>query len=393
MEFLKRLLQVPASSFFLFGPRGTGKTTWLQQRFAEALWIDLLRPDVYRRMSARPERLAELVRATPADQTVVLDEIQRVPELLNVVHHLIESEPTRRFVMTGSSARKLRKGGVDLLAGRAVMRSLHPFLAAELPAFDLGQGLRYGLLPLVRAASDPEDVLAAYATLYMEQEVKVEGWVRNLGAFARFLEALSFSHGATLNLSNVARDCQVERRTAAGYLEVLEDMLLAFRIPVFTRRASRRTSVHPKFFYFDTGVFRSLRPAGPLDRPEEIEGAALEGLLAQHLRAWIAYAERNLALYTWRTPRGSEIDFILYGADGFLAIEVKNTGQVRSGDLRALRAFRREYPSCQSVLLYRGEERLLRDDVLCLPVGEFLRGLHPGRDPGTLGVRQESHGK
>jgi predicted AAA+ superfamily ATPase len=202
---------------------------------------------------------------------VVIDEVQRVPELLNVFHDLIERHPGLPFVLTGSSARKLRRGGVNLLAGRALYRTLHPFMAAELSIFSLDAALVDGLLPVV-AAPRPADVVKAYATLYLEEEVRLEGWARNVGSFARFLEAVSFSHAAVLNISNVARECQIERKTVAGYIEVLEDLLLSFRLPVFTRRARRRTSGHPKFFVFDAGVYRSLRPKGPLDRTEEIDG-------------------------------------------------------------------------------------------------------------------------
>ena len=209
------------------------------------------------------------------------------------------------------------------------------------------------------ASPRPPDSLAAYASLYLEQEVQLEGWARDVGRFTRFLEAISFSHGAVLSVANVARECEVERKTVAGYLEVLEDLLLCFRVPVFTRRARRRTTVHPKFYFFDAGVFRALRPAGPLDRPEEIEGAALEGLVAQHLRAWVAYSDREAELFFWRTRAGTEVDFVVYGEAGFWAIEVKNSARIRPQDLRALEAFAADYPECEPLLLYRGEERRL----------------------------------
>jgi len=379
MEYLPRFFGPPDQSFFLFGPRGTGKSSWVRNVLADALVVDLLKPNVFREMSARPERLGELVLAHPERDTVVVDEVQRVPELLNVVHELIEGQRDLRFVLTGSSARKLRRGGVDLLAGRAVYRTLHPFMAAELPSFDLESALVEGLLPMVVAAPDPADVLDAYATLYLEEEVKLEGWARDVGNFARFLEAASFSHAAVLNISNVARECQIERKTVAGYLEVLEDLLLSFRIPIFTRRAKRQTSAHPKFYLFDAGVYRSLRPKGPLDRSEEIDGAAFEGLVAQHVRAWIAYSGRDCELFYWRTRAGVEVDFVVYGRDGFWAIEVKNTATVRSQDLRALKSFRNDYPECTPLFLYRGEDRLLVDGVLCVPGEEFLRGLTPDR--------------
>lgn len=379
MSLVRRFLRLPDRSFFLLGPRGTGKTTWLQAELPDAVFVNLLRPDVYREMRARPERLRELVLGEPSRRDVVVDEVQRVPELLPVVHDLLEGGPRRRYVLTGSSARKLRRGGADLLAGRALMRTLHPFLAAELPTFNLERSLETGLVPLVVASENPEEVLAAYAALYLEQEVQAEGLVRNVGSFARFLEMVSFSHAAVLNASNVARESQVSRRTVVGFLEVLEDLLLSFRVPVFTRKARRETAAHPKLFLFDTGVFRSLRPRGPLDRPEEIEGAALEGLVAQHLRAWIAYANGAFELCYWRTRSGVEVDFVVYGPDGFWAIEVKNRRKVRPEDLRGLKAFTEDYPKCEALLLYRGAERLRIGGVRCAPVADFLRQLRPGR--------------
>jgi len=330
-------------------------------------------------MAARPERLRELVRGHPEAKDVVVDEVQRVPELLHVVHDLMESRQAPRFVLTGSSARKLRRGGVDLLAGRAIVESMHPFMAAEMPAFDLENALEIGLVPLVVEAVDPQAALSAYAALYLEQEVQAEGLVRNIGAFARFLEVVSFSHASVLNVSNVARESQVNRKTVEGYLEILEDLLLAFRIPVFTRRARRQTTAHPKFYLFDAGVYRSLRPAGPLDRPEEIGGAALEGLVAQHLRAWIAYTREDDTLFYWRTRSGVEVDFVVYGRSGFWVIEVKNTATVRSADVRPLQAFSNDYPDCKPLLLYRGSDRLGVGGIRCEPVDLFLKRLRPGR--------------
>ncbi|MDE2653176.1 MAG: AAA family ATPase [Gemmatimonadota bacterium] len=380
MTTLPRFLTLPSGSFFLFGPRGTGKTTWLRSVLPGALVVDLLRSGEYRRLSARPERLAERVRSAPPGSDIVVDEVQRVPELLNVVHSLMQSGGGHRFVLTGSSARKLRSGGVNLLAGRAMLRTMHPFMAGELGcSFDLEATLRLGTVPTVVDSDDPASALDAYASLYVEQEVRAEGLARDVGSFSRFLEAAAFSHAATLNVSEVARECETSRSTVVGYLELLEDLLLAFRLPVFTRRAKRRLVSHPRFFYFDCGVFRSLRPAGPLDRPAEIGGAALEGLVAQHLRAWLAYSDSGARLYYWRTRGGSEVDFVLYGAPGIWAFDVMNADRVRPADLRGLTAFGREYPEAHRVLLYRGEYRLVRRGVLCLPVGDFLHGLSPER--------------
>jgi predicted AAA+ superfamily ATPase len=378
MATIGRFLTASKSSFFLFGPRGTGKSTWLRQAFPEALWLDLLDPALLRIVKARPERLIEMIDGRPDVTDVVIDEIQKAPELLDVVHRLIEASRPLRFVLTGSSARKLRRGASNLLGGRVVQAEMHPFMAAELnEAFDLQRALQTGMVPLIWHSSDPASTLAAYAGLYLNEEVKAEALVRDIGAFARFLEAISFSHGSLLNLAAIARDCQVNRKTVEGYLSVLEDLLLAFRVPIFAKRAKRQLVAHEKFYYFDTGVFRSIRPAGPLDRPEEIDGAALEGLIAQHLRAWIAYRGDGDGLYFWRTKSGVEINFVVYGTNCFTAWEVKRSARVDKKDLRALKAFGVDYPEARLVLLYLGQERLRIDDIEIEPCEAFLRSLSP----------------
>ena len=377
---IPRFFSLPKESFFLFGPRGTGKSTWLKKWREEALWIDLLEPDLVRQFQARPERLKEWVLGNPEKSHVIVDEIQKVPELLSVVHSLIEEKKGTQFILTGSSARKIKKAGVDLLAGRALNLSLHPFMASELGSqFNLDKSLHLGMLPLVLMSSEPDKVLKTYASLYVREEVQAEGLVRNIGGFSRFLESISFSHGSLLNISNVARECEIERKVVEGYLSILEDLLLAYRIPVFTKRAKRKTTIHPKFYYFDPGVYRSLRPAGPLDRPEEIDGAALEGLVGQHLRAWNDYRDDKNRLYYWRTRAGVEVDFVLYGPEVFWAIEVKNTARIREEDLSSLRTFHVEYPNSTPLFLYRGKDRLRKGNILCMPINEFLMQLHPTR--------------
>lgn len=197
---IPRFFKAPQQSFFLFGPRGTGKSTWLRNNYPDALWVDLLEPETFRSLSARPERLRELVLGNRDKKIVVIDEVQKIPELLSLVHTLIESDKTRRFILTGSSARKLKKTGVDLLAGRVLLRTMHPFVAGELGSgFDLIQALSVGLVPLVTCAPSPSDVLRTYAALYVQEEVKMEGLTRNVGDFSRFLEAITFSHGSELN--------------------------------------------------------------------------------------------------------------------------------------------------------------------------------------------------
>lgn len=386
MELIRRIFVPPASSFFLFGPRGTGKSTWLRQNMPDAFFIDLLNPEEYRAYLSAPERLRQVVDAQPKVRQVVIDEVQKAPQLLDVVHGLIEHAPKRalQFVLTGSSSRKLKRAGVDLLAGRVLMRTLHPFMAAELgERFDLARALRLGMLPLVLGSSDPEETLRSYVSLYLREEVQAEGLIRNVGDFARFVEAISLSHGALLNTSEVARECQVNRKTADGFVQILEDLLLGFRLPVFTRRAKRRLVQHPKFYYMDAGVYRSLRPRGPLDLPEMIGGACLEGLVAQHLRAWIAYSRGEHSLYFWRTQAGLEVDFVLYGDSTFLALEVKSGRTASESDTRALRAFLEDYPQARACLLYGGRQRLQIGPVLCLPCQEFLASLRPDQPPAA----------
>jgi len=340
----------------------------------------LLDPEQFRSYMARPERLRGRIAAEPDKRVVVVDEIQKVPALLDVVHQVIETERAPRFVLTGSSSRRLRQAGVDMLAGRAILRSMHPFMAAELGSrFNLDSALERGLVPLVWNSKRGDDVLKSYVSVYVNEEVQREGIVRRLDNFSRFLEAISFSHASILNVTEVARESEVSRNTVDSYVHVLEDLLLAFRIPVFTKRAKRQLTSHPKFFWFDAGVFRSIRPAGPLDRREEIGGAALEGLVAQHLRAWMDYSDSDYQLSFWRTKSGSEVDFIVYGSDGFWAMEVKHSARVRRSDLRSLRAFLEDYPQAEARFLYRGSERIVMDGILCVPVDEYLGDMIPNR--------------
>jgi len=380
MELKNRFFQLPSQSFFLFGPRGTGKSTWLKRLFPKAIYVDFLSPDVYRTFSAKPERLKELIKGNPSEKTIIIDEIQKAPILLDVVHQVLEESKDLQFILTGSSAKKLKKQGVDLLAGRVLLKTLHPFMAAELGQdFQLEKALQYGMLPLVWGAKNPQEALGAYISLYLKEEVQMEGLVRNIGSFSRFLEAISFSQGAVLNTSQVARECQVERKTVEGYLGILEDLMLGFRLSLFRKRSKRYLSQHPKFYYFDAGVFRSTRPKGPLDTPEEIAGATLEGLVAQQLRAFIAYSSLGYELFFWRTKSGVEVDFVIYGADDFTAIEVKNSRTVHPKDLNGLLSFRQDYPQSKLLFLYRGKERLKIKDVFCLPCEEFLKNLVPGQ--------------
>jgi predicted AAA+ superfamily ATPase len=382
--FHERLFKEPNSSYFLFGPRGTGKSTWLKRNHQQSLWIDLLDPPTFRSYVSRPELLIELVEANKDKKYVVIDEIQKVPDLLSVVHSLIEKKWGIHFILTGSSARKLKKTGVDLLAGRALIRTFHPFMAIEIKnEFNLEKALSYGMLPLVISSDVPKEVLKAYVATYLQQEVQAEGLVRNIGHFARFLEIISFSHGELINVSNIARDSEVERKLVISYLSILEDLLLSFTLPVFTKRAKRELVAHEKLYIFDPGVYRSLRPMGPMDRPELADGHALEGLVGQHLRAWIAYSGRDCKLYFWRTRHGVEVDFIIYGEDTFSAFEVKSSKRISPEDVRALKAFKEDYPNANVCLIYTGHERLLVNSILCIPCTEFLLNLDPQKQFST----------
>ncbi len=381
MVQVPRFFTPPDGSFFLLGPRGTGKSWWTRHTYPDALVIDLLDPGMERRLLARPELLESMVEGMPDTGTVVIDEVQKNPALLDVVHRLIERKQGWRFILTGSSARKLRRGGVNLLGGRASHAQFFPYSAGELgDTFSLNTALQCGLVPGILGAVNPSEALAAYCDLYIREEVQAERLTRNVADFARFLEAISFSHGSQLNIANVARECGVERKSTSAYLDILEDLLLSTRLEPFTRRAQRAVVAHPKFYFFDVGVFRSIRPAGPLDRTEEIDGAALEGLAFQHLRTWSAWGgggRRDVKF--WRTRTGHEVDFVVYSPDEFLAIEVKNSGTVRDSDLRSLKIFVEEYPEATPILLYRGTERLRQHGIWCLPIEEFLLALHPVR--------------
>lgn len=234
MQEITRFFQIPENSIFLFGPRGTGKSTLIKSRFPNALRIDLLKPEVLRSYDAFPERLYKTIEAHAGSPVVVLDEIQRVPNLLPIVHDLIEQKKGLQFILTGSSSRKLKRSGVDLLGGRALNCSLYPFMAAELgPLFSLNEALEFGLLPLLFGKKDPQAILNGYVSLYLDEEVKAEGLVRNVGNFSRFLEIISFSHGSLLNITNIARECEVKRTTVENYIKILEDLLLAYQLPVF----------------------------------------------------------------------------------------------------------------------------------------------------------------
>ena len=378
ISHINRLLTLPSEneSVFLFGPRGTGKSTWLKRHFPDALYLDLLEPALSRRLLARAEYLEALVDGSGA-KTIIIDEVQKIPALLEVVHRIIENQPDRRFILTGSSARKLKRTGVDLLAGRAHICNCFPFLAAELKhLFKLEEALIYGTIPVIFSSENRQTALESYLATYVDQEVRQEGLVRHIGHFHRFLEVLSLSHGSLLNTSEIARECEVPRKSVEGFISVVEDLLLGYRLPVFSRRAKRILIKQNKFYFIDQGVFSGLRPRGALDSPTEIFGAALEGLVFQHFMSWLKYFNVKMSLYFWRTRAGMEVDFVLYGEDGFYAVEVKNSSMVHKKDLHSLKSFVTDYPEASAILLYRGKETLLVDNIRCIPCEEFLKSLN-----------------
>lgn len=378
LNYLRRVFREPETSYFLFGPRGIGKSTMTAHRHPDALLIDLRLADIRYRLSASPDYLKELVLAQPDGATIIIDEIQKVPELLSIVHLLIEKKRGWKFILTGSSARKLKRQGVDLLGGRALRKELFPFMACELgDLFNFEDALEYGLLPLRFAQLDPSETLQAYIALYLDEEVRSEGLIRNYEPFARFLQAMSLTHGTLLNATNVGRECMVKRGTVNDWIAILDDLLISFQLNVFTHRAKREMSAHPKFYFFDVGVYKALRPKGVKDTKQEINGAALEGLVAQHLMAWKAYSSTQHDIFFWRTRSGVEIDFVVFGELGLWAIEVKNNTTIRPDDLRGLVEFQKDYPQAKTILLYRGTDRLVKNNVLCMPCDEFLKNLLP----------------
>jgi predicted AAA+ superfamily ATPase len=373
VHLIKRAFVPPSQSYFLFGPRGVGKSTWVEELYPDALRIDLLSPDMERQLLGRPESLRNIV-AAYSGSTIIIDEVQKVPSVLTVVHQLIEEKRGLQFILTGSNARKLKQAGADLLGGRALRRFLHPFICDELgAAFSMTDALRYGLIPLIWNAEDKNGMLQAYINLYLKEEIQQEGLVRRLEDFARFLEAISFSHGSILNASNISRECEVNRKTVENYIQILDDLLIGYQLPVFSKKAKRDLIKSNKFYFFDSGVFNTLRPKGPLDKPEEIGGAALEGLVAQQLRAWIDYYHPDYNLYFWRTKGKLEVDFIIYGPDIFAAIEVKASRQVMYKETRSLREFKKDYPQAKLYMLYGGEHHYVEDDVNVIPCELFLK--------------------
>lgn len=367
-----RLLTPPShKSFFLLGPRSTGKTTWAEGHFKSALKFDLLEASTYYALLADPGRLSKMIPESNKEW-VLIDEVQRVPELLNEIHRLIEKKKYK-FILTGSSARKLRKAGVNLLAGRALSHYFFPLTAKELGKdFNLKKALQFGMLPPVWNQEKPKLFLQSYIKTYLREEIQEEGLTRSLPAFSRFLEAATYSQGAVLNISNVARDCSVERKVVEDYFSILEDLMLGVRLPVFSKHAKRKLIARSKFYFFDVGVFRALRPAGPLDSEMEVDGPALETLVLQELRALNHYFDLDFTIQYWQTTHQKEVDFVLYGPKGLIAIEVKRSGQFRESELEGLRLFSKDYPVAKCFFVYGGDRHFEHNGIEIVPIQDFL---------------------
>ena len=335
---LQRILKAPKQSFFLLGPRGSGKSTWLRITFPDAYVIDLLSEEIYQRLLANPGLFAYELRAVSPDKWLIVDEVQRLPNLLNEVHRFIE-EKRLRFVLCGSSARKLKRADVNLLAGRALHRSMHPFVPEEVGAqFDTEKALRYGLLPIVWDSTAKEETLAAYAQLYLKEEIQAEALVRNLPGFARFLPVAGLFHGKTVNETHIGREAQVARTTVAGYLDILEETLLCFRLPAYEAKLRVRERKLPKWYWCDPGIVRAMKRAKG-DLVAEEREALFEGMVAQLLRAYKDYRGTYDEMFYWAPAGqpGTEVDFLLLRGSDLIAIEAKSGNTFHEGWFKGLR--------------------------------------------------------
>lgn len=375
-----RLLPTPSRSVLLFGPRGTGKSTWIRSRFADTPTYDLLDTRESLRLNREPGALYRELLPLPSGSWAVVDEVQKAPALLDEVHRLIESRGLN-FVLSGSSARKLRRGGTNLLAGRAVTVSMFPLVSAELDFdVDVTRALRFGTLPLAVTEDDPQDFLRTYAETYLDQEIRAEALTRDLGAFSRFLEIAARQNGQLTNVASIARDAGVARKTVASHFEVLVDTLIGYWLPPWKLKPANRQVQRSKFYLFDCGVARALSGRVMYPPTEEERGALLETWLLGEMRAHLAYSGLHYPLRFWRNHQGTEVDVLCETAQGFVAVEIKAGPRWERGFNRGLRTVRSDLgpdrTSCHGV--YLGEREAVVDDVVVHPVLSFLKRMWGG---------------
>lgn len=380
----KRALDLPPpgeETFFLWGPRQTGKSTLLRQAYPDtSVWIDLLKSEQFRRYNDHPERLREEVEAQPGHyrvRQIVIDEIQKVPGLLDEVHWLIENRGLH-FALCGSSARKVKRGAANLLGGRALRFELGGLSAHELgESFDLERMLNHGYLPRMYEASDPGRRLDAYVSDYLKEEVAAEGLVRHLPDFSSFLDVAALSDGDVVNFSSVARECGVSSPTAKNYFQILEDTLLARWLPAYRKQPRRRVTAAPKFYFSDVGVVNRLARRGRLRQGSDLYGKAFENWVFHELSTYIDYREYDRELFYWRTVGGVEVDFIL-GSE--TAIEAKSSARITSDHLKGLRSLPDDYPNIERRVVVCTESRPRRTDdgIDILPAKTFVERLWNG---------------
>lgn len=383
MYMFQRKIALPANpreSLFLWGPRQTGKSTLLRRLYPDAAWIDLLKADEFRRYNDRPELLRQEIEAKGQKKLVVIDEIQKVPSLLDEVHWLIENQKTR-FVLCGSSARKLRRGHANLLGGRALRYELFGLVFSELrDEFDLGKILNRGYLPRHYTSERSSSLLRSYVGDYLKEEIAAEGLARNLASFSSFLDAASLSDAELVNFSTIARECGVSGPTIRGYFEILTDTLMGRWLPAYTKRPKRRVIGAPKFYFSDVGVVNVLAKRRQLEPGTELFGKAFENWVFHELCARDHYTENFLGLSYWRLAGGTEVDFIVGDMD--FAIEAKSTTKVTSDHLAGLRALAQDQSRIKKriVVCLEPKARMTEDKILILPAREFATRLWAGMD-------------
>jgi len=374
MEVERQLKLAPLlamKSFFLFGPRATGKTTLIRQQLAQtATIIDLLDSRYFLRLSGAPHELESLIAAAPAD-IIVIDEIQRIPELLNEIHRLIETQNIT-FLLTGSSARKLRRGKANLLAGRVWDARMFPLVHRELNDMDLNRYLRYGGLPAVYLSEYPDEELDAYVNTYLKEEILAEGLIRRLPPFSRFLKTIALSNGEMINFTKLANDCQVPPSTVTEYVGLLEDTLIGFLLPAWTESKKRKTIKTGKFYFFDPGITHTLAGTETLDRNSNLYGKSFEQFICMELRAYLSYRRQKLPLTYWRSKNGHEVDFLLGTKT---AIEVKASKKISKNDFKGLKYLKEEGVFQNLILVSQDPVSTCADHILTLPWQKFLSDL------------------